>query len=1486
MGQLTNQYVSQSYQGLIKLEDSSNGVTATLQNVQDGLGNNLPIKISSTQVTITGSFYGNGTGLTGLTVDSSSLVTTSSFNAFTSSYYVDSGSFDTRIDNIISGTGSYVTVPDFNVYTSSIDNTLNSLETATGSLQLQINSKLDTGSFNSYTSSNDAKVNALIAQTGSMATTSSLTALSSSIATTDLSQNNRLSSLETKTGSLQLEVNQKLNTGSFNSYTSSNDSKVNALINATGSYATTGSNTFKATQTISGSLNVTGTITALSASITYLEVLYETSSIIFSSGSNQLGDASNDTQTLWGRVAIPSGPVSVTGSVIATNFTGSLQGTASNATSASFAQNAISSSYSTNSDTAVSSSQSQNSVSSSQAQNAVTSSFALNAGNSISSSFAVNAVTSSFALNGGVTQILAGPNVIVSPLSGKGQVTISSIGTGTGSFNTATGSYGSFYDTTNQTNPVANTANSASFNETAITNGVSISGSISPFNTYIKTENAGVYNIQFSAQLDKTDSGTDSVDIWIRKNGIDLLDTATTVTLTGNNDKSVAAWNWFVQSAANDYYQLIWASADTNLRLLAEVSSSVHPGVPSIILTANRVDQFLSNTGSFNGDFNGSFTGSLFGTSSYSDFAVSSSQSQNSISSSFAQNAVSASYAPSVSVDTGSFATTGSNRFNGDQKITGSVQITDGSNNTTVAVTGSVIVSNLLKLNDIENNIQSRISIVNNNGVNSEIGLTPGIGGNLKDVVIYGNNTNRGLLISGSANVINAVTASYFVGDGSGVTNVISSSFATNALSASYAPGTSVNTGSLVQTVGLLSPTTDTVQVTKGDGTLTQFTINNVSSSVSSSYAVTASFTPFAVAAVTASFALNANIDSGSFATTGSNVFSGSQFISGSADISGSLFMRTNGVGPGLISRNFSYLTSSLNAGGNIFFQDLVVQSNISQSLIVSSSNNIIFNRPLSNSTTFDSILYGSGSTPVGGSNIYSVPPEISVTNRGQNIPLTMQHNIGRGFNTRPFQLTFPTGSLTGSATINNNYIAGQLIYNGPQSSRLPTIQGNNVIGQLSYNATILQNSFSGGQAPGISNNYINAGAATFNARSGSLFINNNNINGNTSVSNNFNVASSSHYVNFSNNSIINNPGIEFVGTSNANQIRNFTANVIAGNGVNIINRNELSASGSLNNSLIVGGGLTLTASHPDGTFGFSNFGTTLLGRFNATGSYLSDSQQTVFAVGTGTAAASRRTSLHLSSSGLFDVRDGLNLSGSVGLFNNSTTGTLNLTGSINLSGSLSVKTGGINVSGAQIQTNGEIQFNGGTYFPESMENFVKLNATSTTTLAIDNFNLNTPASQSLWTSTVNTGSNYTEQQSQVTNGGTTGTLGLRNTGGVTTYTIDVKKTVVTGSIQGNVLPLTVSSNTASLNLNNGNFFELALTGSSNIRIEPSNIKPGQTINIKLNTTGSGTVSFPTSVKQVSGSSYVPSTGTTTDIVTLVSFDSTNLFLANVKNLI
>jgi hypothetical protein len=110
-------------------------------------------------------------------------------------------------------------------------------------------------------------------------------------------------------------------------------------------FATTGSNTFNGSQTISGSLNVTGSITALSASITYLQTVYQTSSVIFTSGSNILGDEASDVQTLNGTVNVPLGNLNVTGATTASaGFFGNLQGTASyasNALSASQAANSV-----------------------------------------------------------------------------------------------------------------------------------------------------------------------------------------------------------------------------------------------------------------------------------------------------------------------------------------------------------------------------------------------------------------------------------------------------------------------------------------------------------------------------------------------------------------------------------------------------------------------------------------------------------------------------------------------------------------------------------------------------------------------------------------------------------------------------------------------------------------------------------------------------------------------------------------------------------------------------------------------------------------------------------------------------------------------------------------------------------------------------------------------------------------------------------------
>jgi hypothetical protein len=71
-----------------------------------------------------------------------------------------------------------------------------------------------------------------------------------------------------------------------------------------------------------------------------------------------------------------------------------------------------------------------------------------------------------------------------------------------------------------------------------------------------------------------------------------------------------------------------------------------------------------------------------------------------------------------------------------------------------------------------------------------------------------------------------------------------------------------------------------------------------------------------------------------------------------------------------------------------------------------------------------------------------------------------------------------------------------------------------------------------------------------------------------------------------------------------------------------------------------------------------------------------------------------------------------------------------------------------------------------------------------------------------------------------------------------------------------------------------------------NTFIKPNDITAGQVFNIIISTTGSGTVTFPSTVKQTSGSLYIPTTTTSTDVLTFIAPNTSSLLLASVKNLV
>ena len=135
----------------------------------------------------------------------------------------------------------------------------------------------------------------------------------------------------------------------------------------------------------------------------------------------------------------------------------------------------------------------------------------------------------------------------------------------------AIGYWGSFFSTSIQTNAGATSANLMTVNNSDPSNNqVQIGASSSQ----IKVLNAGTYNIQFSAQFDKTDSGADDVDVWFRKNGANLADSNSTMTINNNNGRLIASWNYMLTLVANDYIEIAWSSLDIDMRILYQIAGT------------------------------------------------------------------------------------------------------------------------------------------------------------------------------------------------------------------------------------------------------------------------------------------------------------------------------------------------------------------------------------------------------------------------------------------------------------------------------------------------------------------------------------------------------------------------------------------------------------------------------------------------------------------------------------------------------------------------------------------------------------------------------------------------------------------------------------------------------------------------------------------------------------------------------------------------
>jgi hypothetical protein len=271
MGSLSNLYISQSYQSLIHLGSDTTITTASVQ-LQDGAGNGTGVFVNSlgnvflsgsltaslqqgyvwvgdvnnrTKLVATSSFIGGGTDLTSLNAFTASQETKDATLAnVTASLNASTASQQSQINSLIAFTSSQDTKNStLSTYTASVDSSLTNINSFTASN--------GNTSLNSYTASNDTKWSTLGGQTGSYVT-SAITA--SSLVTASFDNGTRNLTF-TKGNTTQFSVNipdvsgSGIPTGTVSS---------SAQIVAYNIFATTGSNQFIGNQAIDGTLTITG----------------------------------------------------------------------------------------------------------------------------------------------------------------------------------------------------------------------------------------------------------------------------------------------------------------------------------------------------------------------------------------------------------------------------------------------------------------------------------------------------------------------------------------------------------------------------------------------------------------------------------------------------------------------------------------------------------------------------------------------------------------------------------------------------------------------------------------------------------------------------------------------------------------------------------------------------------------------------------------------------------------------------------------------------------------------------------------------------------------------------------------------------------------------------------------------------------------------------------------------------------------------------
>jgi len=149
--------------------------------------------------------------------------------------------------------------------------------------------------------------------------------------------------------------------------------------------------------------------------------------------------------------------------------------------------------------------------------------------------------------------------------------------------------YGAFSSFVSQTATV-NTATLMTLDTTDFSNTVSISTS------KITVTKPGIYNLQFSAQLQNLDNAPQDVFIWLKQNGTDIVGSTGKVGMSARKSAGVPfhdikGWNYFLSMKANDYVEIYWSTtnASVTIETYAASGTPTKPSTASVVVTLSFV---------------------------------------------------------------------------------------------------------------------------------------------------------------------------------------------------------------------------------------------------------------------------------------------------------------------------------------------------------------------------------------------------------------------------------------------------------------------------------------------------------------------------------------------------------------------------------------------------------------------------------------------------------------------------------------------------------------------------------------------------------------------------------------------------------------------------------------------------------------------------------------------------------------------------------